>query len=171
MNREKLVVSMSESQRLRDVTSAPLYGKSIMSGKLLPTAKDAMAQALSDTPMSEWSVERLTETAKVLAEKMDDYSLVGLAARIRDAVVLTATRESVVLYAEVVVGAARFTPPPPRYVWRVDKQLAEQARRFIDAFSALFNDQLPPPEPAQAGCGPPTAIDQPSVTTAGCPNL
>ncbi len=148
--RAPVVLSLPEFQRLRDVTSAPLYGKSIPSDKLLPAGRDALSQALSDTPMFEWSVQRLTDNAYGAAEKMDDFSLVGLAARIRDAVVLTATRESVVLYAEWIVGSAMVAPPRPRYVWKVDKQLAEHARRFIDVFATLFGDRLPPPEPAQA---------------------
>src|SRR5262249_18212901 len=51
------------------------------------------------------------------------------------------------LYAEIVSGAFRLRP---RYVWKVDLELARHANRFIDAFSALFGEQLPPPEPAQA---------------------
>jgi hypothetical protein len=148
--RMPVVASLPEFQRLRDVTSAPLYGKSILSGTLLPAGRDALSQALFDTSMSEWSVPRLTEAAQGAAEKNDDFSLVGLAARVRDAVVLAATRESVVLYAEIVAGSAMFAPPPPRYIRKVDKELANQARRFIAAFNALFNDRLPPPEPAAA---------------------
>jgi len=64
-------------------------------------------------------------------------------------VVLTAVRESVVLYAELVLGAA-LHPPRPIYVWEVDKDLARQARRFIDTFNMLFGERLPPPDPAQA---------------------
>lgn len=147
--RTPAVASMPEFQRLWDVTSAPLYGKAILSGKLLPAGRDALSQALHDTIVSEWSVQRLTETARDAAEEMDDFSLVGLAARVQDPVVLTATRESVVLYAEVMLGSA-LQQEPPKYIWNVDKRLAEQARRFIDAFNTLFGDLLPPPEPEHA---------------------
>jgi hypothetical protein len=143
------VASMPEFQRLWDVTSAPLYGKPIQDNKLLPVGRDALSQALYDT-MPEWSVKRLTETAYRVAEEMDDFSLVGLAARAQDMVALTATRESVVLYAEKVFASAARWSQRPKYIWKVDKELAEQARRFIDAFSTLFGDKLPPPEPAQA---------------------
>jgi len=100
--------------------------------------------------MPEWSLPRLIETAYQAAYETDDFSLVGLAARVKDAVVLAATRESVVLYAEMMEGSALF-PPRPKYVWNVDKELAQQARRFIDIFNRLFNEKLPPPEPAYAG--------------------
>jgi hypothetical protein len=146
--RTPAVASLPEFQRLRDVTSAPLYGKPKLGDKLLPAGQDALSQALSDT-MPEWSVQRLTETAYRAAEETDDFSLVGLAARAQDAVVLTAMRESVVLYAAAIIGAAP-RPQRPKYIWNVDNELVEQARRFIDAFSRLFGDNLPPPEPVQA---------------------
>jgi hypothetical protein len=142
------VASLPEFQRLLDVTSAPLYGKPMQSDSLLPAGRDALSQALFDTPVSEWNVQRLTETAHRVAKETDDYSLVGLAAYAQNAIVLTALRESVVLYAAVAVGAAAMSQPP-KYIWAVDKELAEQARRFIDTFNKLFGDKLPPPEPAQ----------------------
>jgi hypothetical protein len=142
------VDSLSEFQRLRDVTSAPLYGRPQYEGRLLPTGRDALSQALIDTSPN-WTVESLIAAAYNTARELDEISLVGLAARIKDAVVLTALRESVVLYAQAVLRGA-FHPPRPEYVWEVDKDLARQARRFIDTFNTLFGESLPPPDPAQA---------------------
>jgi hypothetical protein len=147
-DRTPAVAFLPEFQRLLDVTSAPLYGKAIWSGKLLPTGRDALSQALADT-QPDWSGPRLTESAYKAAEALDDFSLVGLAARAQDPVVLTATRESVVLYAEVMCGSA-LQDQPPKYVWNVNKELADQAGRFIDAFGTLFGEELPPPDPTQA---------------------
>jgi hypothetical protein len=147
--RSPVVASLPEFQRLWDVTSAPLYGKPIPGRNLLPSGLDALTQALSTTIMHEWNVQRLTDAAYKAAEEMDDFSLVGLAARVRDAVVLTAMRESVVLYA-AIAGGAPAVSQRPKYIWNVDKELVEQARRFINAFHMLFGEQLPPPEPAQA---------------------
>lgn len=143
------VASLPEFQRLRDVMSAPLYGRPQQRGKLLPAGRDALSQALHDT-RPEWTVQRLTAAADAAARETNDISLVGLAARVQDAVVLTAARESVVLYAEAVpVAALRL--PRPKYVWKVDEDLADHARRFIETFNTLFGERLPPPEPAQAG--------------------
>jgi hypothetical protein len=99
--------------------------------------------------MPDWSLPRLVETAYNASLETDDFSLVGLAARVKDAVVLAATRESAVLYAEMMEGSA-LDPPKPKYVWNVDKELAQQARRFVDTFNRLFNEKLPPPEPGYA---------------------
>src|SRR5262249_40284683 len=98
----------------------------------------------------EWTVKRLTDAAYANAIEMDDISLVGLAARICDAVVLTATRESVVLYAELwCTGPAE--PPEPRYIWKVDQHLSTHASRFVDTFNGLFGEELWPPTPEYAG--------------------
>ena len=144
------VDSLPEFQRLLAVTAAPLYGRAQHNGNLLPAGRDALSQALLDT--RPWTAPGLTAAAYTAALKTDDISLVGLAARVRDAVVLTATRESVVLYAEIMVGSALGMRwhPIPRYVWNVDDDLARHARRFIETFKELFGDELPPPDPAQA---------------------
>ncbi len=142
------VESMCEFQRLLDVTSAPLYGHPDFGDKLLPVGRDPLSRALDDT-FPEWTVPNLTAAARSVSHATDDISLVGLAAWIEDALVLTAVRESVVLYAGVVEGAA-LDPPKPEYVWQVDDELAERAKGFIDAFNGLFGETLPPAEPAQA---------------------
>jgi len=140
------VASSTEFRRLLDVTAAPLYGRPEQKGKILPVGRDPLAQALLDT--RPWTVDLLTTAAHAAAHSTDDISLVGLAARIEDPVVITAARESVVLYAEIVTGA--FPRLRPKYVWKVDPELARHANRFLAAFSALFGERLPPPEPAQA---------------------
>lgn len=145
---EPSVSSLSEFQRLRAVCSSPLFGPAQESGKLLPTGRDALSQALKDA-YPDWTVANLVAIANKVARERDEISLVGLAARICDAVVLTATRESVVLYAERFVGAAR-RPRRPKYVWKVSPDLSQLARRFIDTFRSLFGEALPPPDAEHA---------------------
>jgi len=140
------VAHLQEFQRLRAVTSSPLYGRSRQQGNLLPVGQDALSQALLDT-RPKWELERLTMLASELAREMDDISLVGLAARVRDPVVLTAARESCVLYA---LNLALGIPPKQECVWQVDKEIADAANRFIDAFQSLFHVELPRPTEAQA---------------------
>jgi len=142
------VAELPEFLRLRDVASAPLYGRPELIGKLLPVGRDPLTQALIDT-QPDWSVEGLTAAAHTAVHATDDISLVGLAARIRDPVVLAALRESAVLYAMAVLGLER-PEDRPQYVWQVDEDLAEQAKRFIRAFHELFGEELPPPDPTQA---------------------
>ena len=140
------VAALPEFRRLQEVTSARIYGHPRQREKLLSVGRDAVSQALIATAPN-WTLARLVAAAHACARETDDFSLVGLAARIQDAVVLTALRESVVLYAEYECLSAQ---PRRQYLWKVSDELAEQARRFIDAFNALFGENLPPPEPAQA---------------------
>ena len=127
-------------QRLYEVTSAPLFGRPRHEDKLLPVGRDALTEALETTPRSNLNIPQVTAGAEAVARAMDDYSLVGLAALTKDAVVLTALRESVVLYAEVAFLGSALEPirQEPVYEWRVDPELARQANRFIRAFNALF---------------------------------
>jgi hypothetical protein len=142
------VAALPEFQRLQAVTSASLYGHPQWVGKLLPVGHDALSQALLET-QPQWTVTRLITAAYTAASEMDDISLVGLAALVKDPVILAAVRESVVLYAMIKPTAA-YRRRRPKYAWKVDRVLAEQARRFIEAFNALFDEELPQPDPVHA---------------------
>jgi hypothetical protein len=145
-SRTSEVSDLPEFQRLREVMSAPLFGRPQYRRKLLPVGQDALSEALLKT-RPQWTVANLTGAAYEIAKETDDISLVGLAARLRDPLVLAAMRESVVLYAErFMVGM----PPRQEYVWQVDHELAELAGRFISSFNALFDENLPSPNPGQA---------------------
>ena len=141
------VASLPEFLRLQAVVSAPLFGRPVHKGKLLPVGRDALSEALHKT--RPWSLVALSESAAEAARDSDDISLVGLAARVRDGVALVATRESVVLYSEVVDGAA-LEPPTPTYIWEVDADLVVHARRFIETFNRLFAEDIPMPHPRNA---------------------
>lgn len=132
--------------RLRAVTGSPLYGKQEPSPYLFPGGIDPMTQAMSEMRPADWSVPGITKAAHEAALRMDDFSLVGLAALSKDAVILAALRETMVLNARM--AGARFQEPT--YEWQVDKVLNAQARRFVDTFNALFEDKLPPPEASAA---------------------
>lgn len=143
------VAESSAFQRLEQVFSAPIFGHPVDLGRLLPQGGDPLSQALDDSPPQDWQVDSLVKEARRVAVEADDLSLVGLAALARDPVILAAARESVVLYAWAVLGAAAM-PERPKYVWAVDRELAEQAGRFVDSFNSLFDDELPGPEPRNA---------------------
>jgi len=147
-DRETKVGASREFQLLWEVTSSPLYGRPKRKGKLLPVGRDPLSQALRDT-RPDWSLERLVKAAYEVALERDDYSLVGLAARLQDAVVLTAVRESVVLYAEVATLGVHMEPEF-EYQWRVDGALADAANRFIETFNRFVPGALPMAEAANA---------------------
>lgn len=137
----RVVSRLREFRRLKDVTSSRLYGLPRNNETLFPPPRDALSLALAST-FPNWSVPVLTNAAYDAAVENDDCSLVGLAARAKDPVVLTALRESVVLYAELGAGLHR---PGYVYDWKVDAEVERASRRFIETFNELFGDELPPP--------------------------
>ena len=135
-------------ERLREVTSSRIFGTNVSGGGLLPTGDDSLSVALSDT-FPDWTIENLASRAYEIAIASDDYSLVALAALARDPVVLTALRESVVLYATAVGGGV---PRDPQYLWEVDPEIATRGSKFVEAFNALFNESIPAPAAENAQC-------------------
>ena len=140
-DRETELADSEPYSRLVAVTSSPLFGIPTPSGSLLPSGTDPLTVALSDT-FPNWTIETLTNAAYDVASDSDDFSLVALAALPKDPVVLTALRESVVLYAMVMGGAAW---SEPEYVWDVDLEIENRSKRFVETFNQLFNDSIPIP--------------------------
>lgn len=132
---------MPELGRIIEIAASAMYGRAQYpeedgERRLLPVGRDPLSEALRNLLAFEWGVERLLRDACAAALQHDDISLVGLAARARDAVVLAALRESVVLYAEKVdtIGAVDVEY---EYEWRVDAGLERAADRFIELFNRL----------------------------------
>jgi hypothetical protein len=96
----------------------------------------------------DWTVENLTSAAYARAAASSEFSLVALAALSRDAVVLCALRESVVLYAYALGGSAM--REEPHYVWEVDEVIQQRAAQFVETFNRLFDEHLPSPMPENA---------------------
>ena len=147
LKRESEIEALPQFRRLLDVTSSPIFGPPIRE-YLLPVGRDPLSAALKDaTSKSQWTVPLLTASAATKARETDDYSLVGLACHAKDAVVIAALRESVVLYAEdVTLGSITW----PQFEWQVSPELCARAQRFVDTFNTLFGRELPPPTPPYA---------------------
>jgi len=136
------VETMKEFRLLLSVTASPLFGHPEFGDGLLPSGRDPLARALIETSPKGWNVDTLVDAAHDAAIRDDDISLVGLGARITDAVVMTACRESVVLYALLALGAS-LEQPEYVYEWNVDQHLALAANRFVDTFNRFVPGALP----------------------------
>lgn len=137
--------TLAQFQLIWDIVSSPMYGRPQQTRggelKMLPTGRDSLSQALLEIDPSNWNVETLVDAAHVAALEYDDISLVGLAARARDSVAITALRESVVLYSEKMLAMGDDDDEPDdEYVWRVTKELEQSANRFIGIFNSLVAD-------------------------------
>ena len=144
---ERRVHGKKEFRALWELTTSGLYGRPEREGKLLPKGWDPLADALKGT--TEWTLPRLLAGAHRIAMDADDWSLVGLAARTNDAFVVTATRESTVLYAVCVEGGIPFATDY-RYEWKVDAALAAAANRFVETANRFLLTPLPRVQPQNA---------------------
>ena len=136
------VEDLDAYRRLQEVTSSRLYGSTVVGDGLLPAGVDPLSEAMKAT-IPDWSIEVLVSRAFDIASAGDDYSLVGLAALARDPLVLTALRETAVLYA--VAFGAGLPPKDPEYVWNVDDEITSRAKKFVATFNELFEEALPEP--------------------------
>lgn len=136
------IAHLDAYQQLSKVMSSAIYGaKPDNEDGFFPQRLDSFYFALDTTEPGEWQVETLTNKAHAFAVTHNDISLVGLAALIKDAVVLAALRESVVLYASIVAGAA-LEPPTYEYVWNVTGELENKVNQFIDLFNVLTSSNI-----------------------------
>lgn len=131
------VENMPEFQAVWKITNSPIFGKPQNKGKLLPQGRDPLSQAMDDTKETGWESQKIIGRAYEVAMETDDISLVGLAVRIKDSVVITALRESVILYAEKM-ELGYIQGPPVEYIWKVDDEFAEVANRFIEEFNKIL---------------------------------
>jgi hypothetical protein len=134
------VASLRDFQRLSQVAASPLFGEAAFGGMLFPVGRDPLARALDS--IGKWSVAELVDAAHRIVAESDDYSLVGLGCLVRDPVVVTALRESVVVYA---AAATMGVGTLPLYRWRVSDEVAKRAARFVATFNALFAEEIPAP--------------------------
>lgn len=145
-SREAAVKDLTAFRDLFHFCSSPIFGEAVRENKLLPQGLDPLGWALKQQAEAGqvWTLASLLETAFRATEVRDDISLVGLAARARDAVCLTALRESVVLYAKQMhYGISE----EPDCVWRVSPEIQAAANRFIMAFDELAPGRIPSAEP------------------------
>ncbi len=140
--REPEVRALDGYQRLKHVTESPIFGPPFDRDYLLTVGMDSLSAALTKT-FPGWNIENITNKTYQCALESDEFSLVALASLSRDPVVITALRESVVLYAMALGGAAYI--PDPDYVWEVDNIVQSRAIQFVATFNELFNESLPQP--------------------------
>lgn len=136
-SKKRVVDELPAFQEILRVTSSPIFGKPQYQGSLLPQGRDPLSQALLDTKDFSWNAQNIVDRAYEVVMDSDDISLVGLAVRIQDPIVITALRESVILYAERM-EMGRYQGPKIEYIWKVDDEFAKITNRFIEEFNSLF---------------------------------
>ena len=143
------IKSQSAIDRLIEVSSSRLYGHSKKGAALLSGGVDPLSKALRAC-FPNWTIDNLTRKAYAYAVETDDFSMVALASIAKDPILLAALRESVVLYAIAVAGAAPVQEIEEEFVWSVDAEVERRAVQFVSTFNALFNENLPVPNEKNA---------------------
>ena len=135
---------------LDEVCSSRLYGFRPVPKGILHIGRDSLTEALAQEAAAghSWHIEGLVQLAAAVAATEDDYSLVGLAARTRDAACIVVTRESMVLYAELGTLGMKLG----EYEWAVTQEMQEQAARFVEEFRRILHCDLPAVKPENAAC-------------------
>lgn len=136
-NTRARVQDLESFRLLEKVTSSSIFGRKGDESHLLPRSLSPLADALARP--GQWSVKSLLERAQQIARGSDDHSLVGLAARAGDAVVMAALRETACLYEEVVIGYRDTTAY--RYTWNADDEICRAANCFVEEFNRLVGDR------------------------------
>jgi hypothetical protein len=148
IRRRSEVQRMPAFRQLLEVCSSKIFGWLVVGEWLLPTVRDSLSQALTDS-VGHWEMDALIEASSETAQSNDDFSLVGLASILKDGVCLTAVRETVVLYAEGVLTADELFPENV-YEWDVSQEFSTRANRLIDEYNRLFHAHLPEASAANA---------------------
>ena len=120
------VERLEEFSLLHAITTSGLYGRA-EGDRLLPRCVDVLGLALEQEAQNGWSKSVLAERARSIAIETGDFSLVALAARTGDLVVLAAARESVALYADLMSLGSEGRIA---YAWQVDDELSAAANRL-----------------------------------------
>ena len=136
--------------RLKTVSESPIFGTPARCGYVLERGRDPLYCALEAA--TEFDVKALTREAHDIATETNCFSLGGLAALSKDAVVLAALRESTVLYTFPAILRVPENLRRVRYAWTVDSELEERARHFVNTFNHLFGESLPAPYERNARC-------------------
>jgi hypothetical protein len=151
VDRRSEVYRMPAFSRLLRVYSSRIYGYETAHNGVLPAGHDSLSESLGQN-MGHWEMGALLNASITAALKNDDYSIVGLASRLNDGVCVTAVRETVVLYAEIIITADSLEDilKEPEYEWKVSDEMTKQANRFIDEYNSLFDSRLPAARPENA---------------------
>lgn len=112
----------------------------------MSTPKDAFARAVCTIEqdlilgrVATWSIDELTTMAQSIAAEADDVSLVGLAARVGDPMLMILAR------LQPKAGRTLDDDPEDEFDWQVGPAFAASVGAFVDVANKLLDAELPAP--------------------------
>lgn len=140
---KKQTQQFKEYKLLSNIFGSSIFGHQRDDYGFLPLRKDAVSLVLEDTPLDQWNIENITTKAGEYASANDDYSLVGCACWLKDSVLITCVKESMVLYSGLILS-------DPIFEWQVCAELEYRLNLFISEFNKLCNANIRTASPENA---------------------
>ena len=137
------VSSTDAFRRLLAAYQSPAMGRIEDTPFLFPRTTSPLGEALKEPHT--WSIQGLTQRSQQLIRD-SDAGLIAVACASADPVAICVARETMALAADVEFADLE----PPRFLWKVSRDVAEVARRFITATAVSFGFTLPDPVEASA---------------------
>ena len=141
---QKKIKKLPGYKKIIQLYCSGLYGEYKFDKNILPTVKDAIYYTLETLPVNKWNKDNILDTAYEIIKDTNNYSIINLGIILKNPVIITALRESVVLYSEFICTGA----PPPiiyihKYIWNVSKNIENMANIIIEIFNGICPYKIP----------------------------
>jgi hypothetical protein len=139
------VQNMLGYKKLTELFCSGLYGKYEYDDKILPNVKDPIYYALESLSVENWNVKNILNTAHTIINDTNNTTIIGLGIIIKNPVIVTALRETAVLYADILcAGVPDFTIKYiNKYIWNVSKEIEHLANIIIETFNGICPYKIP----------------------------
>ena len=122
-----------------------LYGEFEFTDCILPIVKDSLYKAMEILPEEKWNAKSILDEAYLNLLKGNDNTIIGLGVLLKNPVIVTLLRESVVLYSDFL-----FTGGPDfrvkyvyKYIWNVSIEIEKKAQKIIQTFNSICPYKIP----------------------------
>jgi len=145
IERKDVLQDMLGYKKLTELFCSGLYGKYEYVGAILPSVKDPLYYALDSLSVENWNVKNILNTAYTIINDIGNTTIIGLGIMIKNPVIVTALRESTVLYSDVpCLGMPDFTIKyVNKYIWNVSKEVEKLANMLIETFNGICPYKIP----------------------------
>jgi hypothetical protein len=142
---KKDIQNMLGYKKLTELYCSGLYGKYEYKNNILPQIKDPIYYALESLSVENWNVKNIINEAFTIINDIGNTTIIGLGIALKNPVIVTALRESVVLYPDFYcTGVPDFTIKYiNKYIWNVSKEIENLANTIIETFNGICKYKIP----------------------------
>ena len=140
------IYNMSGYKKLTELFCSGLYGIYEYEGFLLPAVRDPIYYSLKSLQQPEkWNAENILNEAYTIIKDTEDTTIVGLGILLKNPVIVTALKESVVLYNDILPTGEldHRIKYIYKYIWNVSKEIENLANKIIEIFNGICPYRIP----------------------------